>query len=237
MRREADKAEQGENKLKGKRRQNGGAPPGVKMITKITKEEYLRDPCAASSLPFRKTEQITLPGNVSVFREDEFSGADGGTDEPYFKLIHHLENVRRPGLPGGCELTAAGPEELAAHINECYEKEGVTAGELASYRTGSSYDESLWIAVRERATGRIIASGIGGFDPRIGEGFLDWIQVSPDKRRQGLGRFIVCELLARLSEKADFATVSGRLNDPGDPFALYLACGFVHPVIWHVVRR
>ena len=76
MRREADKAEQGENKLKGKRQQNG-APPGVNMITKITKEEYLRDPCAASSLPFRKTEQMTLPGNVSVFREDEFSGADG----------------------------------------------------------------------------------------------------------------------------------------------------------------
>lgn len=207
------------------------------MKPEITTEEYLRDPCAASSLPFWKTERTVLPENIAVIRDDDFFGAGAGTDEPYFKMIHHFENVSRPVLPEGYELTAAGPEELAAHINECYEKEGVTAGELASYRTGTSYDESLWIAVREQATGRIIASGIGGFDPRIGEGFLDWIQVSPDKRRQGLGRIIVCELLARLSEKADFVTVSGRLNDPGDPFALYLACGFVHPVIWHVVRR
>ena len=212
------------------------APYGVNMKPEITTEEYLRDPCAASSLPFWKTERTVLPENIAVIRDDNFSGAGAGTDEPYFKMIHHLENVSRPVLPEGYELTAAGPEKLAAHINECYEKEGVTAEELASHAATNVYDEALWIAVREKAGGRIAASGIGEFDPRIGEGILDWIQVSPDKRRQGLGRFIVSELLYRLSEKAGFVTVSGRLNDSSSPFALYRSCGFVRPVIWHVVR-
>lgn len=206
-------------------------------MSRISKEEYLADPCGASSLPFWKTEQFAVPENVSVFRDDKFGKEKcPGTDERYFKLIHDLRSVPRPMLPEGYELTTAGPEELAEHINACYAEECVTAEELAGYAGQEVYDAELWIAVRDRATGKIAASGIGAFDARIGEGILDWIEVSPACRRRGLGRFIVCELLGRLSGKADLATVSGRMDNDTDPFALYVSCGFVHPVIWHVVR-
>jgi hypothetical protein len=47
--------------------------------------------------------------------------------------------------------------------------------------------------------------------------------------------FIVCELLRRMQGKAAFATVSGRINNPARPMALYHACGFTDPVIWHVI--
>lgn len=208
-----------------------------KTMNRIGKEEYLADPCRASSLPFWKTEQFAAPEGVSVFRDNEFDPDNcPGADERYFKLIHDLRSVPQPVLPDGYELTATGPEELAEHISACYTKEGVTAEELAGYAGRDVYDGKLWIAVRDRATGKIVASGIGAFDARIGEGILDWIQVSPAYRRRGLGRVIVCELLDRLSGKADFVTVSGRMDSDTDPFALYISCGFAHPVIWHVVR-
>lgn len=124
-------------------------------------------------------------------------------------------------LPGECRLTSADAEELASHIRECYSEEGIAACELASSARRDVHDDELWIAIRDRATGRIVASGIGEFDARIGEGILDWIQVSPDYRHRGLGRAVVCEmirLIRRLSKKVSFVTVSGRLNNPDNPF-------------------
>ena len=204
--------------------------------TDMTAEEYLKDPCRASSLSFWKTERMLLPAGAAVYREDEYApGEHAGRDEPYFRMIHYLRDVPDAPLPGGYEMSSAGAEELAAHIRACYREESVTAGELEAYARRDVFDRDLWIAVREKGTGRIAASGIAELDARIGEGELDWIQVSPDHRRRGLGRAVVCELLRRLSQKAEFATVSGRLDSPDDPGSLYRSCGFERPVIWHVV--
>ena len=202
------------------------------------KKAYVKDPCAASSLPFWKTEQMQLPANLSVYREDQFNeAACAGTDTPYFRMIHTMKSIPEPVLPAEYELTSANADELASHVQACYDSEGVTCAELHTYTQRPVYDAELWIAVRERKTGRIAASGIGELDGRIGEGVLEWIQTSPAHRRRGLGKFVVCELLRRLSKKADFVTVSGRMNNPHKPYALYRTCGFSHPVIWHVVRQ
>ncbi len=207
-------------------------------MRRITAEEYKARPCEAASLPFYKAEKTVIPDGISVFRDDEFDKESyHGADVEYFKLIHCLGSVLHPALPEGCKLMEAGVHELAGHINECYTEERVSAGELAAKMELGVYDPGLWIVIREFATNRIIASGIGEYDARIGEGILDWIQVSPDCRRRGLGKFIVCELLHRLSEKADFVTVSGRIDNECNPFALYCSCGFSHPVIWHVVSN
>ena len=95
----------------------------------------------------------------------------------------------------------------------------------------------LWIGLKENGSGILAASGIAEFDPGIKEGILDWIQVSPEFRRQRLGCFVVMELLLRLKKRADFVTVSGRMHNPTNPYALYLNCGFENPVVWHVIRR
>ena len=202
----------------------------------MNKETYLADPCGASSLSFRKTEEIRIPEGMAVLREDQFDPArHTGRDEPYFKLIHPLERIPEAELPAGFRPAACSTEEFARHIRACYAEEGVTAAELEAYRQQPDYDPDLWIAVSD-SCGRIAASGIAGLDTRIGEGVLEWIQVSPEYRRKGLGRYIVCGLLRRMRGKADFATVSGRVNSGDNPLALYLSCGFGHPVIWHIVR-
>lgn len=203
----------------------------------ITKEEYLKDPCRDSSLSFWKTERTPVPERLSVVREDQFSGVPvGGADEPYFKLLHRLETIGQPGLPARFETVACDFAAYAAHIGACYAEEGVTAEELAARAALPVYDPALWVAVCDKTGRRIVASGIAELDARIGEGSLEWIQVSPDCRGQGLGRFVVCELLRRMKGRAAFATVSGRLNSPG-VLALYLSCGFENRVIWHVVTR
>lgn len=199
--------------------------------------DYRADPCGVSSLPFWKTENLVVPDHVTILRDDEFdASACAGTDEPYFRLIHRMDGIDKPELPASFRIVPCDAEGFARHIRECYTEEGVTEDELRACAGLAVYDPDLRIAVADAANGRIIASGIADADRRIGEGILEWIQVSPDYRKRGLGRYIVRELLYRMKGKAEFATVSGKMNNPGNPLALYLSCGFSDPVIWHVIR-
>ena len=199
---------------------------------------YSKDPCGASSLPFWKTECVSLPAHLCVLRDDAYSASlCAGADEPYFKLIHRLEQIPETTLPDGFVFSSCSLADYARHIGECYTAEGVDADELNACCLRPVYDPVLWIAVREKGSGRIVASGIGELDRRIGEGTLEWIQVSPEFRRRGLGQAVVCELLQRMRGKAGFVTVSGRVNNPDNPLACYLRCGFRDPVIWHVVTQ
>ena len=73
--------------------------------------------------------------------------------------------------------------------------------------------------------------------PIYKEGVLEWIQVSPNYRGKGLGKFIVRELRWRMRDKAEFVTVSGRVDNPSHPDILYKRCGFSNEEIWHVLRK
>ena len=139
-------------------------------------------------------------------------------------------------MPEPFSIVPCDAEGFARHIRECYTDECITADELGDCVRRPVYDPDLWIMVADATNGRMAASGIADADRRIGEGILEWIQVSPDYRRRGLGQFIVRELLSRMKGKVDFVTVSGKMNNPGNPLGMYLSCGFRDPVIWHVSR-
>ena len=133
-------------------------------------EEYLKDPCRVSSLPFWKTEQLILPRGVTVIRDDLYiAERNGGTEEPYFKLVHRLETLCPPKLPDSFRIVPCEPEGFARHIRECYAEEGVNADELRACARRPDYDPELWIAVEDETNGRIAASGIADLDARIGE--------------------------------------------------------------------
>ncbi|MBQ6507878.1 MAG: GNAT family N-acetyltransferase [Flexilinea sp.] len=173
-----------------------------------------------------------------ILRDDELINAPSdGIDDPYFKLIHRMKQVERLPLPEGFEIIQCNTEDLADHIRECYDKINISAEILRRNEMAPGYDPGLQIAVSERNRKKIIASGIAEYDPQVREGILDWIQVSPAYRRRNLGRFIVCELLHRLQKKADFVTVSGRVNNPDHPLELYESCGFTDLTIWHIITR
>ena len=97
------------------------------------------------------------------------------------------------------------------------------------------FDSDLWVKIEE--DGQIVASGIACFDPLAKEGTLEWIQVLPEHRHKGHGRSIVSSLLERLSTKASFVTVSGRLENATDPERLYRTTGFQGDDVWHVITN
>lgn len=203
----------------------------------ISKVEYLRDPCTAASIPYWKAARIAVPENMRILHEDDFCAEilEQYADEPYFRLVHDLQ-VEPVAVPQGYSLRQGTAEEFAAHIHECY-RNGMTAVQVRSLTEREVYCPKLWIALRDDRTGKIVATGIGELDREIGEGVLEWIQVSAEYRSRGLGSFVVKELLWRMKDKAKFATVSGQCNNPTNPEALYRKCGFAGNDVWHVLRK
>ena len=205
----------------------------------MMREIYRQNPCGASSLPFWKAKAITIPENMRIVHDRDFQEAwlSAYDDTPYFRLLHTLETVDAAHLLPGFRHAAVSDEQLAAHINTCYNASCVDASELQRWRERKTYNSALWVAVCDELTGDVAASGIAEMDPDIGEGVLEWIQVAPAYRGRQLGRYIVLELLHRMQGKVQFVTVSGQCNALTKPEALYRSCGFVGNDVWHILKH
>lgn len=205
----------------------------------MEKKDYFSNPCKASSLPFWKTNLVKLPENMKIVLEDDLQGVDSleYSDERFFKLMHHRRDIKRPLLDNKYEMVCCEVSEYEKHIAACYSDVGISTEELLEYQNHAVYDENLWIAIRECGESEIVASGIAEIDEDIKEGILEWIQVSPEHRGRGLGKFVVNELIWRMKDKAEFVTVSGKVDNSTNPRGLYIACGFTDEVIWHVMRK
>jgi len=208
-------------------------------MSTITKEQYLTDPCAAASIPYWKAKSITIPEGMLILHGAEFDTEKYAeyVDEPYFRLKHDLQGLSAPVLPDCFSTCPATPEDFALHINKCYNGIGVSAEELRRYAERPVYHPALWLAVKADRTGEIVASGIAELDREIGEGVLEWIQVSKEYRGCGLGSFVVSELLWRMKNLAKFATVSGQCENLTNPETLYRRCGFKGNDVWHILRK
>jgi len=205
----------------------------------MEREVYLANPCKASSLPFWKTNLVEIPENMKIVLDEDLHsvGVREYVDEKYFKLIHGMNDIEKPVLDGRYEMPCCEVSEYAKHIAACYSDVGISPEELMDYQTHAVYDRDLWIAVTERGQNTVVASGIAELDADIKEGILEWIQVSPEHRGKGLGKFVVNELLWRMKDKAEFVTVSGKLDNPTNPRELYVSYGFSDEAIWHVMRK
>ncbi|MGI6334421.1 MAG: GNAT family N-acetyltransferase [Saccharofermentanales bacterium] len=207
----------------------------------MNKRDYILNPTKASSLSYWKTNRIKVPPEMKIVNDEEFSESllEEYEDELYFKMVHYPKNTEKNKyeLPGHIIFIDASIEDFANHINSSYERESVTTQELYVYRERPVYDEKLWICLYDADKKQIVATGIAEYDVLVKEGSLEWIQVSKDYRNHGFGSVIVHELLNRLKGKAEFVTVSGKVDNETKPGLLYKKCGFEDETIWHVLRR
>ncbi len=207
-----------------------------------TLPEYLLDPCGTFSLPYWKAKAIAVPPHMKIvhqraFRPDRYLEY---RDTPYFRLFHDLKHIQPRTAPEIELVPGADPAATGAFVQlicASYTDLSVSAAQIDSYRRTPVYDPDLWVLLRDRETGIIVAGGIADLDQTIGELILEWIQVLPPYRRRGYGQITVNHLLTKAQPIARFATVSGKCNAPTCPEALYRKCGFTGQDIWHILTR
>ena len=201
-------------------------------------QDYLYDPCGTMSIPYWKDQRIVMPENMKIVHERDMSNGmlQQYNDEPYFRLYHDLKDIREMNKEEvEFVTTQSSVDEFVHLINASYQDLSVTAAQMESYQQTPVYCPDLWILLKEKNTGTIVAGGIADYDKEVGELILEWIQVLPGYRRRGYGQLIVNSILSRMKGIAQFATVSGKKNHPTNPEALYRRCGFTGNDVWHVL--
>ena len=147
-------------------------------------------------------------------------------------MIHNLCDIDMVQLDDKFEFADILDLDYVNHINSCYEKVGVSLEELQQYKKRKTYNKNLWVAIKNKTNGAVIATAIAEFDNEIKEGIIEWVQVSKEYRRCGLGSVLVNELLTRLKPMAKFVIVCGDCNNKTNPMKLYQKCGFSNMKIW-----
>jgi ribosomal protein S18 acetylase RimI-like enzyme len=160
---------------------------------------------------------------------------------PYFRLIHHHDNIPPLNPVLGFSIRTASPNnenhKIAELINNCYPGMQLTSETILGWVKHPVFLSELWLWVIDESNGKPVALGIAEFDKNIREGSLEWIQVLPEYHGLGLGKWICTELLHRLVEIADFTTVSGEVNNDTHSDILYRKLGFQGEDVWWVFRR
>lgn len=204
-------------------------------------EAYKENPCGILSIPYWKNKNIFIPENMCIVHDADYIEEDYRDyhDEPYFRLYHALADIQTIMLDGISIVTAKQDDIplLVDVINQSYSDLSVTFEQLNGYSQTEVFFPELWILAVDNATSCVIGCGIADFDKEVHEGILEWIQVMPAYRGKGIGQLIVNELLKRMRRFADFATVSGKVNNPTSPEMLYRKCGFVGKDIWHILTK
>ena len=206
-----------------------------------TTKAYKENPCGILSIPHWKNKHIRIPPNMCIVHDTKYTEENYRDyhDEPYFRLYHDLTGVETLALDGISIITAKYDDIslLVDVINQSYVDLSVTTEQIIEYTQTEVFCPELWIIAVDNTTSCIVGCGIADFDKELHEGILEWIQVIPEYRGKKIGQLIVNNLLKRMTKIAEFATVSGKVNNPTLPQRLYRKCGFVGNDIWHVLTK
>lgn len=207
-------------------------------------EEYKKNPCRLSALPYWKSKSFKILPNMVVVHNDEYLSDlySLSVDTLYFRLKHNLKSVEEFWLDEPFKYQNVNINsdndlnEVVSIINKCYTDINVNLEQVISWTKLEVFNENLWIFIIDNNTKQPIGLGIAELDKEVREGMLEWIQVLPEYRGLKLGQAIVNRLLFNFSNHVDFVTVSGMVNNKTNPEKLYRRCGFEGKDIWHVIN-
>lgn len=213
------------------------------MSEKITKEQYINNPCGVCATAYWKSVAYNIPDSIQVVHQSKYKQIDNSLPnvESYFRLIHNLKHIQTINPSERFYFVVVDintqKEQVATLINKCYDDISVDIEQISSWTATKVFDNDLWVFIYDTNSNKPIALGIADYDTEIGEGSLEWIQVMQSYRGSGLGVMLVNELLRLLKEKgAKFVTVSGKVDNVTKPEQLYRKCGFTGDDIWYVIR-
>lgn len=208
----------------------------------MTLEEYLANPSGLLSIPYWKAQKYIIPEHMMVVHNNNFSDnlLNDYNDTEYFRLIHNLKKINKADLPQEffiATISEAHFSQLVELINNAYTHLDISVSmeQVKGWTNTEVYESDLWRAVFKNDL--MIGAIIADYDKNAKEAIIEWMQVLPEYRGNGIATALLNDSLQRIQGKADFVTVSGMVNNKTKPETIYRKCGFIGSDVWHILAR
>ena len=174
----------------------------------MDRKEYLKNPCGMLSIPYWKAEMLTVPDSIRTIHCRDWKGQYSNYQR-FFRIKHDLDGLDPITFDYDTISIDFQAGQLSEMINACYRHENiaVTEEDVLNWKTHKTFREELCIYINAD-NGKMAASGIAEYDENCREGIIEWVQVLPEYRNNGLGKRIITVLLSRLKDLgADFVCI------------------------------
>jgi ribosomal protein S18 acetylase RimI-like enzyme len=157
----------------------------------------------------------------------------------HYRLLFRDQPSPEPILPAGYRFASvvSSPAEVQAISDHVAQSDSNSLRLVQDWLNSPKFTADLWVWAIDEAAQQPVGLGLAELDTHFQEASIEWVQVLPAHQRHGLGRALVHEVLRRISERAQFTTVTGPVEDRDNPGAFFRRCGFTGDDVWWLLNR
>ncbi len=224
-------------------------------------EKYINDPINTLAIPYWKHSKTAIRKDMMYVSKENYDETlyRDFDDVLYLRLQHNLLNLKLGKFSGNFFVRSfKRNENLYIHqlINECYDLE-ISKDYVDKLIKDETFNDILCVFLynskvytidnnlpkknnKEKHSNRVykpIGLVIAQFDLKTEEASIEWLCVQEKYRNKGLGKLLIEEVLLRISNVAEFATVTFPLDNQYHLESLFRNAGFTGNAVWHMLKK
>ncbi len=231
----------------------------------INIKKYLSDPCNSLSIPYWKAKKTSMRSDTMIVHSSKYDEVlyRDWQDTKYFRLKHNLLNLTSKNINDHFFYETYNDnkiDDLLSVMNQSDIEKQYTKEDIKNLMREDTFCPDLCILVyykkiyqklkepiivydeygeKTKITKRYlpVAMIMSNFDSETKEVSIECIHVIPSYNKFNLVESMLRESLLRISCIADFATITGKIDDENNHYELLKKVGFSEESIWHILKK
>ena len=230
----------------------------------MTKDQYVKDPIHSLALPLWKHKQTAVRKDTIIVSHEKYDKVlyRDFEDNLVLRMKHDLLKLKLKKIPNNYSFATYKDTDiyhLHNLIKECYKGVNISYEEVEHFVKDETFNNLLCVFLYHSKNYRIeknpvnvnkkdlkkkkekvlvpIGVVVAHFDKSVKESSIEWLCVTEKYRNKGLAHLLLEEVLLRISNVAEFATVCFPHDNKFALENLFKSVGFEESALWHILKK
>lgn len=225
-------------------------------------KKYQQDPTHTLPIPYWKHKQTSVREDMVIVSDEKFNEVlyREFIDTKYYRLEHDLLNLKLGKIGSHYSFSTYKTNDtfnIYNLIKECYKEDELQFEKIERLVKDETFNNLLCVFLycdkyymieknivninkigpRKEKKLKPIGMIMANFDEETKEASIEYLCIIEKYRKKGLGKLLIQEILLRISNIAEFATVTYPIESEYNLDNLFRSCGFTGDAVWHVLKK